>query len=386
MKKLPLRWRLTLITAALMTAACLLLNLFIGCSAVMSIQKIEDYVVEISPAEQEAFQLDIGVFYPDLQARLQQTISSFWVQSIFTTLAVILLSSALTWLLTGRGLAPIKKFCAQMETVQAQNLSEPLEVPAVKDEIAQLTLSFNKMLVRLDRAFTIQRRFAASAAHELRTPLAVVRTELDVLQKKAAPTAEEYAKTIQSVSEQAERLSRVVEILLEMTGLETVERRDHISLSALTEEVFCDLAQVAEEKEVTLIQETGDAELTGSDTLLYRAVYNLVENAVKYNRPGGNVRVAIRKADNMALLRITDTGIGIPRECWEEIFAPFVRVDKARSRAMGGAGLGLALVREIAEQHGGSVKVVRSSDRGTEILLTLPIFKLNDPARSEPFL
>ncbi|MDO4314958.1 MAG: ATP-binding protein [Oscillospiraceae bacterium] len=376
MKKLTLRWRLTLMTAALMAAACLLLNLFIGCSAVMSIQKIENYVVEISPVGQEAFQLDIGVFYPDLQAQLQKTISSFWVQSIFTTLAVILLSSALTWFLTGRGLAPIKKFCAKMETVQAQNLSEPLEVPAVKDEVAQMTLSFNKMLVRLDRAFTIQRQFAANAAHELRTPLAVVRTELDVLQKKTAPTAGEYAKTLQSVSEQAERLSRVVEVLLEMTGLETVERRDRISLSALTEEVLCDLAQVAEEKEVTLIQEAGDAELTGSDTLLYRAVYNLVENAVKYNRPGGSVRVEIQRAGDMALLQVTDTGIGIPRECWEEVFEPFVRVDKSRSRSMGGAGLGLALVREIAEQHGGSVKVVRSSDRGTEILLSLSAFEL----------
>lgn len=168
----------------------------------------------------------------------------------------------------------------------------------------------------------------------------------------------------------------VEEVLLEMTGLETAERRDRISLSALTEEVLCDLARVAEEKEVTLVQEAGGAELTGSDTLLYRAVYNLVENAIKYNRPGGSVRVGIRSTGDLALLRVTDTGIGIPRECWEEVFEPFVRVDKSRSRAMGGAGLGLALVREIAEQHGGSVKIVRSSDRGTEILLTLPVFEL----------
>ena len=290
MKNLPLRWRLTLMTAALMAAACLLLNLFISCSAVMSIQEIEDYVVEISPAGQETFQLDFGTLYPDLQEQLQQTISGFRVQSIFATLAIILLGCAFIWFLAGRGLAPIKKFCAQMETIQAQNLSELLEIPDTKDEISQLTLSFNKMLARLDRAFTVQRQFAANAAHELRTPLAVVRAELDVLQKKNAPAVGEYAQTLQSVSDQTEQLSRVVEALLEMTGLETIERRDHISLFALTEEVLCDLAQVAEEKKVALVQDPGDAELTGSDTLLYRAVYNLVENAIKYNRPGGEVR------------------------------------------------------------------------------------------------
>ncbi|MFQ7748751.1 MAG: sensor histidine kinase [Acutalibacteraceae bacterium] len=373
MKNLPLRWRLTLMTAALMAAACLLLNLFISCSAVMSIQEIEDYVVEISPAGQETFQLDFGTLYPDLQEQLQQTISGFRVQSIFATLAIILLGCAFIWFLAGRGLAPIKKFCAQMETIQAQNLSELLEIPDTKDEISQLTLSFNKMLARLDRAFTVQRQFAANAAHELRTPLAVVRAELDVLQKKNAPAVGEYAQTLQSVSDQTEQLSRVVEALLEMTGLETIERRDHISLFALTEEVLCDLAQVAEEKKVALVQDPGDAELTGSDTLLYRAVYNLVENAIKYNRPGGEVRVAIQRAGDTAHLQVTDTGIGIPRECWTEIFDPFVRVDKSRSRAMGGAGLGLALVREIAELHGGSVRVLQSSGQGTQFLFDIPI-------------
>ena len=201
----------------------------------------------------------------------------------------------------------------------------------------------------------------------------MVRAELDVLQKKNAPAVGEYAQTLQSVSDQTEQLSRVVEALLEMTGLETIERRDHISLFALTEEVLCDLAQVAEEKKVALVQDPGDAELTGSDTLLYRAVYNLVENAIKYNRPGGEVRVAIQRAGDTAHLQVTDTGIGIPRECWTEIFDPFVRVDKSRSRAMGGAGLGLALVREIAELHGGSVRVLQSSGQGTQFLFEIPI-------------
>ncbi len=254
-----------------------------------------------------------------------------------------------------------------METIQAQNLSELLEIPDTKDEISQLTLSFNKMLARLDRAFTVQRQFAANAAHELRTPLAVVRAELDVLQKKRPSgrggVRPDSPKRVRSNG----TVVPVVEALLEMTGLETIERRDHISLFALTEEVLCDLAQVAEEKKVALVQDPGDAELTGSDTLLYRAVYNLVENAIKYNRPGGEVQVAIQRAGDTAHLQVTDTGIGIPRECWTEIFDPFVRVDKSRSRAMGGAGLGLALVREIAELHGGSVRVLQKLRTGNTV-------------------
>lgn len=372
MKKLSLQWRLTLMTAALTACACLLLNLFISHSAVSRIQDIENYVVEISPDGQEAFQLDIGTFYPDLQNRLRQTTNSFRVQSSLATIAVILLSGVFTCFLSGKALSPLKKFSTHMETLQAQNLSEPLEIPDSGDEIARLARSFNGMLARLHDAFTSQQQFCANAAHELRTPLAVIQTRLDLLQKKQAPTPEEYAQTLQSVSEQTERLCRLTEVLLEMTGLESAERSDHISLFALTEEVLCDLAQIAKEKDVTLIQEKGEAKLIGSDLLIYRAVYNLVENAIKYNRPGGTVRVSARMENEMAVLDVTDTGIGIAPENQESIFDPFVRVDKSRSRAMGGAGLGLALVRDIARLHGGSVRIAQSSPRGTQIVLALP--------------
>lgn len=370
MKKLSLRWRLTLTTALLMAAACLLLNLLVSRSAIMHIDEIGDYIVEIEPAGQDS--LVIGMDGSDLSAQVQQAKDAFRIQSILATLVIILLGSVFTWFLAGRALAPLRKLSAHMETIQAQNLSEPLEAPGAQDEIARLTRSFNGMLDRLNQAFTAQRQFSANAAHELRTPLAVMQTSLEVLQKRERPTMEEYAGAVRMAVEQTGRLSHLVSTLLEMTELQTVQRTDQISLSALVEEVICDLTQIADERKVTLIQTPGDAEITGSDLLLYRAVYNLVENAIKYNRPGGSVTVGVRTEDNTVMLSVTDTGMGISREHWESVFEPFVRVDKSRSRAMGGAGLGLALVRDIAVQHGGTVRIVGSSDSGTEIVLTLP--------------
>lgn len=376
MKNLSLQWRLTLMSAVLVTAACLLLNVFISNSAVMRIHGIESYMVEVSPNGQESFVLDADSLYPNLQEQLQESADAFRIQSIFITLAVILIASALTYFLAGRALAPVRKLSVRMEEVEAQNLSEPLKQPKAEDEVARLTRSFNGMLVRLDRAFRTQRQFSANAAHELRTPLAVMRTELDVLKKRKAPTPAEYAQAVQRASEHTERLSHLVDMLLELTDVGTAPRNDHISLSALIEEVVCDLTQVADEKQVTLHQEPGHAELTGSDLLLYRAVYNLVENAIKYNRPNGRVNVGVTMENGSVVLRVADTGIGIAAENWASIFDPFVRVDKSRSRAMGGAGLGLALVKDIAILHGGSVQVAKSSEKGTEIELMLPAAQL----------
>ena len=372
MKRLSLQWRLTLTAAALVAAACLLLNLFISRFAIMHINEIENYMIEVVPDGQEAFRFDVSGLYPGLQEQIRKSTEAFSVQSGIATLVVILLAGISTYFLTGSALVPLRKLNDGIEKIQAQNLSKPLEEPRTNDEVARLTRSFNRMLERLDNAFARQRRFAANAAHELRTPLAVIRTNLDVLQKRKHPTAEEYADAIQSTSEQTERLSHMVEVLLEMTEPETAPRRDNIYLAALMEEVFCDLTQVAEEKKVTLYQEPGDARVTGSDLLLYRAVYNLAENAIKYNRPGGSVTAGVRAEGGYVLIYMKDTGIGIARENWENIFEPFVRVDKSRSRAMGGAGLGLAMVRDIAKKHGGSVQVVQSSDEGTVIEMRLP--------------
>lgn len=371
MKKLSLRWRLILMLAALVTGACLLLNLLISHSAVMRIGEVENYIVELEPGSQGP--VVIGLENSELLTQIHEAKNTFRIQSIAATIIVILLSGALTYLLVGQALSPLRTFSAYMEKFHAGNLSEQLEIPDTGDEIARLTHSFNQMVQRLNQAFAAQRQFSANAAHELRTPLAVMRTQLDVLQKRKAPAQEEYRETIQMLSEQTERLSHLVSILLEMTELQTVERTDKIALSELVEEVLCDLAQVADNRDVTLIQEEGEAVLTGSDPLIYRAVYNLVENAIKYNRPNGTVTVAIKTQNDTAALHVKDTGTGIRPENWESIFSPFVREDKSRSRAMGGAGLGLALVRDIAGQHGGSVRIAQSSEAGTEIVLSLPL-------------
>lgn len=373
MKKLSLQWRLTIMLVALVTASCLLLNLLISRSAVTRINEVGKYIMEIEPASQEDFVIDVDD--SELRAQIHQAQNTFRIQSVAATVIVILLGGAFTYFLAGHALTPLRTFSSYMEKLQTENLSEQLEIPKTGDEIARLTCSFNKMRNRLNQAFAAQSQFSANAAHELRTPLAVMQTKLDVLQKRKEPTQEEYKETVAMLSEQTGRLSDLVSVLLEMTELQTVQKTDVIALSALVEEVLCDLTQVADKKGVKLIQEKGDATLVGSDSLIYRAVYNLVENAIKYNRPNGAVTVGIHAENDSAVLYVKDTGTGIQPENWENIFAPFVREDKSRSRAMGGAGLGLALVRDIAGQHGGSVRVAQSSEKGTRVELTLPMKK-----------
>lgn len=374
MKRITLQWRLTLMTAFLVAAACLLLSFSLNFSAILRMNELEDSIIRIRAEDDSAttFSMSISDLYPEISDHIQESKDTFRMQSLGATLAVILLGSAVTYLLAGKALEPLHRFSSHMEEIEAQNLLTPMEVPDTEDEISRLTRSFNGMLLRLNQAFETQRQFSANAAHELRTPLAVIQTNLDVFQKRQCPTEKEYRETFDRLQEQTGRLSHLVEILLEMTELQTAGRTDPISLDALAEEVLCDLAPVAEKKGVTLSQSGEAAELIGNDTLLYRAVYNLVENAIKYNRPGGRVTIDIRQMEKMAVLVVSDTGIGIAPEDWEKIFDPFFRVDKSRSRAMGGAGLGLALVRDIARQHGGEVRIIRSEELGTEIALELP--------------
>lgn len=384
-KKLSLQWRLTLIITLLMTITCVLMYFFISRSAVTGIEDLGDYVVRINKTDSTpiTFNINPSTLFSGLSDQVQATKDQFRVRSIIATGIIILLSSICTYFISRRALQPLRSLSNEVNKIEAQNLSESLEVPDTNDEISHLTGSFNKMLSRLDEAFTAQKQFSASAAHELRTPLAVMQTNLEVFARKNNPDIEEYQEIFRMIQEQTERLSHLSEVLLDMTGIQSIERSDSISLAALTDEVFCDLISVADQKEVELIQKDGDCTVIGSYLLLYRAVYNLVENAIKYNHSGGKVTVKISqtkalpvahsKPADYALVEVTDTGIGISPEYQEKIFAPFFRVDKSRSRAMGGAGLGLALVAEIARQHGGQVKVLASSKKGSTIALMLPI-------------
>ena len=380
LKKLSLQWRLTLIITLLMTVTCVLMYFFISNSAVTGIENLGDYVVKINETDSTpiTFNINPNTLFAGLSDQVQETKDLFRTRSIIATAIIILLSSVGTYFISRRALLPLRRLSNEVNKIEAQNLSESLEVPDTNDEISRLTGSFNKMLSRLDDAFTAQKQFSASAAHELRTPLAVMQTNLEVFARKKTPTIEEYQDIFGMIQNQTERLSHLSEVLLDMTGIQSV-----ISLAELTDEVCCDLASIADQKKVELIQEEGDCTVTGSYLLLYRAVYNLVENAIKYNHSGGKVTVKISqtkalpaahsKPADYALVEVTDTGIGISPEYQEKIFAPFFRVDKSRSRAMGGAGLGLALVNEIARQHGGQVKVLASSEQGSTIALMLPI-------------
>ena len=387
LKKRSLQWRLTLLITLLVTVTCILMYFFISNSAVTGMENLESYIVQINKTDSTpiTFNVDPSILFPDLSNQVQATKDLFRIRSMIATGIIILLSSIGTYFISRRALTPLHDLSTKIGKIQAQNLSESLEIPDSNDEISQLTASFNKMLSRLDDAFTAQKQFSASAAHELRTPLAVMQTNLEVFARKKTPSTEEYQEIFSLIQEQTGRLSHLAEILLDMTGIQTVERSETISLAELTEEVFCDLASVAEQKQIELIQRDGDCTVTGSYLLLYRAVYNLVENAIKYNHPGGKVTVNIRQKKSLlntavppvptdcALVEVSDTGIGISPEYQEKIFTPFFRVDKSRSRAMGGAGLGLALVNEIARQHGGEVKVLKSNKNGSTIALILPL-------------
>ena len=386
-RRLSLQWRLTLLISGLVITACALMYFFISRSAVTGLEGISDYVVLVTPDNSNPISINVDpkILIPDLENQIQNTKNNFLFQSMIATGIIILLSSICTWFVTRRALAPLRRFSDRISQVQAQNLSEPLEVPLSEDEISRLTRSFNDMLARLDNAFSAQKQFVASAAHELRTPLAVMQTNLEVFARKKEPSTDEYLELFSMIQEQTGRLSHLAEILLDMTGIQTVERSETISLAELTEEVFCDLASVAEQKQIELIQRDGDCTVTGSYLLLYRAVYNLVENAIKYNHPSGKVTVTLHPGKvildassqphpaDCAFIEISDTGIGISPEYQEKIFTPFFRVDKSRSRAMGGAGLGLALVSEIVRQHNGQVKVLESSKKGSMIAIMLPV-------------
>lgn len=396
-----LQLKLTLLLSLLMIVSCVLMYFFISHSAVSGMDGLQNYMIKVDPQDGDSpitFNVDPKALFPQFEQEIQETKEDFLLRSVIATTIIILLSSVCTYFLTKKTLTPLQRLTSEVSQIQAQNLSTQLAVPNSKDEIAQLTSSFNEMLARLDNAFSTQKQFSANAAHELRTPLAVLQTNLEVFEKKQEPEMVEYRQLFTMIKEQTARLSQLVGTLLDMTNLKSVPRTDQVTLEELVDEVFCDLDPVAEKAGISIHFDdsssqdwhtdvhTPDASalnnnirnITGSYVLLYRAVYNLVENAIKYNRPNGSVTVSVKEKNGQAMILVKDTGIGISPENQKKIFDPFFRVDKSRSRAMGGAGLGLALVDSIAKEHGGSVKVLESNEKGSIIALMLPVSSLKN--------
>ena len=383
MKHLSLQWRITLMTVLLIGATCVIMNLLLCSSGVYYMDTIADSLQGGSTVilnEGEAASFDPQLIAPDeeLTIVIDGAQGRFRTTNWYITAAVTLLSGILTYFVSGRALKPLRSFASQVEQVQLNNLADMRIDEDVIPEFQQLSRSFNQMLERLNNAFAAQRQFTGNAAHELRTPLALMQAQLELFSAEHPDVRPETAEFLTLLREQTERLIQLTRTLLEMSNLRQVARNERIQLAPMIEEIFTDLAQLSDKLGVTLTAE-GDGIMTGSDALIYRLIFNLTENAVKYNRPGGSVRVCVTQETEKLLIRVSDTGCGIPEKYQQSIFQPFFRVDKSRSREYGGAGLGLSLVWEIADLHGGSVWVEKSSEKGTTIAVGLPTQQSTKP-------
>ena len=374
MKRMSLQWRLTCITTLCIAIICGCLTMFVYKNGVHYIDSLQD-AVESQGDEKGNKSDEIYISIPDdkwdefaneFSVQVYNNKADYKRNSLIITVLLALLGGVVTYFISGHALRPIREFSDKIEEVQAQNLSDSrIEENNVK-ELNQLGISYNKMLERLSDAFEIQRQFTANAAHELRTPLALMQVQLDLYNSASHPGNDaDTLQTIKMVTEQNDKLNRMVKTLLDMSELQTVGRDDKIILDAIVEEVLADLEPLAVEKNIKLIGKCEDATMIGSDILIYRLVYNLVENAIKYNHPLGQVTVTAYQRNKHVYVSVEDTGSGIPKELRERVFEPFFRVDKSRSRELGGVGLGLALVREIVRVHDGSICIKSGKTGGT---------------------
>ena len=373
MKKLSLQWRITLMTVLLIGAACVSMKLLICSSGVHYMDSIGNSIQGYTSGGEPAFfDPEAAGVTDDLTIVIHGAQEDFCMTNWYITAAVTVLSGILAYSVSGRALKPLRSFASQVEQVQLNNLADMRIDEDAISEFRQLSRSFNQMLERLNNAFAAQRQFTGNAAHELRTPLALMQAQLELFSAEHPDVRPETAEFLTLLREQTERLTQMTKTLLEMSNLRQVARNEHLQLAPMVEEIFTDLAPLAEKRSITLEAE-GDGIMTGSDALIYRLIFNLTENAVKYNRPGGSVRVELAQGQEKCIIRVSDTGCGIPEEYQRSIFQPFFRVDKSRSREYGGVGLGLSLVWEIADLHGGSIWVEESSDNGTTIAVKLPM-------------
>ena len=382
MKKMSLQWRLTIITTLLIAMICGSLTIFIYKNGVYYIDSLQNTVDAKSEDNNEKKPDEIYISIPDeewnnfaknFSIQVYNNKADYKKSSLLFSTLLSLLGGVITFFISGHALKPLYDFSKKIEEVQAQNLSDSRIEENKFSELNQLSVSYNKMLERLSEAFKLQRQFTANAAHELRTPLAVMQLQIDLYNSSKHPDNDTSAQqTISMITEQTERLSKMVRTLLDMSELQTIARDEEIAIAALVEEVLADLEPLAQEKGINLIEKCDNVLLMGSDILIYRLVYNLVENAIKYNFSGGTVTVNATQQNSQLHLTVEDTGNGIPEELKERIFEPFFRLDKSRSRELGGVGLGLALVREIVRVHNGSILVKNNANSGTTFEVIFP--------------
>ena len=380
-EKISIRWRLTILSALLLTFCCIGLTVVLNFTAYRLVDNIDltmistpvitnvptkDYVAseggqETSPS-------------PSTES-VHTAKKGFRIESVIYMLIAILGGSTLTYYISGKALKPLDILNGQVKNLTVHNLSDTLAIPPTNDEIAELTTSFNEMTDKLNQAFLMQKRFSVSAAHELRTPLAVLQTKVDVFKKKNPHTIEEYESLISVLEKQIRRLRGLIGNLMDMTNIDDERELSNLELRDIFEDIIAELASIAEDKQIELFLESDDTAIVGNVELLYRAFYNLVENAIKYNVANGTVKIEVKQiANEQVEIQIRDSGIGIPNEMKKHIFDPFYRVDKSRSRAMGGAGLGLSIVDSIIQKHNGNITVIDNveSGSGTCFKIVLP--------------
>lgn len=375
MKKMSLQWRITLMTAFLICMTCVAMNLLLSYSGRHYMDSISSHITnygDIDKAEPDFFDPEREKLDQELTIIIHGAQESFIATNWCITAVVTLLGGVLAYFLSGRALNPLRAFTSQVEKVQPNNLSDMKMAEDVLPEFRQFSKSFNQMLDRLDEGFAAQRQFTGNAAHELRTPLALMQAQLELFSTEHPKVLPETAGFLLLLREQTERMTQMTKTLLEMSELRTVPCNDRIEIAPMIEEIFADLTPLAEKNGI-ILEGTGDGTMTGSDTLIYRLLFNLTENAIRYNRPDGIVRITVTEEEKRLIIRVSDTGCGVPEQYRESIFQPFFRVDKSRSRENGGVGLGLSLVWEIVTLHGGEVRVEESSEKGTTIAVKLPL-------------
>lgn len=372
-KKMTLRWRLTLFSSLLIAICCIGLSILLNVSAYRMVDVIDAYVIQ--PAQSIDEPLPENQIIPALTPNSSDTVlyakRSYLMQSFIYTVTAVSIGGILTYSILGKALEPVKTLNNQIKNIHAHNLDESLEIPPTHDELAELTLSFNDMTAKLSQAFLMQKRFSADAAHELKTPLTVLQTKLDVFQKRENHTLEEYQTLIDIFQKQVKRLRHLVSELLDIASMNQDIQKENISLTMLIDDIINELTPIAEVKHIELINSVDDY-LLGDYDLLYRAFYNLIENAIKYNVENGYVRIETKTKQDELIIMIKDTGIGVLDSMKKQIFEPFYRVDKSRSREMGGAGLGLPLVDTIIKKHTGTIHVVDHKPKGSCFIITLP--------------